>query len=377
MEIPNCEFFTGYKPCKPGKRCEGCRERKPISMKILIINLDAMGHVLMTTAMLPPLKRRYPDSYVIWVTLPKAMDLLLYNPLVNKVMPYDFETISILQAMRFDLVLNVDKAMRSAALAMLLNAKEKRGFGLNENGALFPLNPEAEYAFQLGIDDELKFKKNTKTGQQILTEAMGLEYARDEYILNLSPEEKEFVQQYRKEVGIKDTDFVVGFNTGCSELYPNKKMTVEQHVYLIDRIHREMKDTKVVLLGGEAEKERNAEIQRRVKGEVINSPTTLGLRKGICFIDACDAVVTGDTLGMHIAIGLKKYVIAWFGVTCAQEVDLYERGEKIVSQLDCSPCWKRSCDTLECIKQLDLNAIYQAILRAWKAKRHGLLQVNG
>jgi hypothetical protein len=46
-----------------------------------------------------------------------------------------------------------------------------------------------------------------------------------------------------------------------------------------------------------------------------------------------------------MGIGLKKYVVAWFGPSCAQEIDLYDRGEQIQSAtMPCSPCWKRSCD---------------------------------
>ena len=56
--IPDCRLFTGYKPCVPQKLCEGCQDRQPMGTRILIINLDAMGTVLATTAQLPALKRK-------------------------------------------------------------------------------------------------------------------------------------------------------------------------------------------------------------------------------------------------------------------------------------------------------------------------------
>jgi heptosyltransferase-2 len=66
---------------------------------------------------------------------------------------------------------------------------------------------------------------------------------------------------------------------------------------------------------------------------------------------------------MHAAIGLKKFVIAWFGVTCPQEIDLYDRGLKFIPHgLACSPCWKRSCPyNLECIAMIDLLGIVNAV----------------
>jgi heptosyltransferase-2 len=48
---------------------------------------------------------------------------------------------------------------------------------------------------------------------------------------------------------------------------------------------------------------------------------------------------------MHLAIGLKKKVIALFGPTCAQEIELYGRGEKVVSPISCAPCYRRKCET--------------------------------
>ncbi len=73
MRIPDCKRFTGYKPCFPGSTCyTDCVDPDPIGTRVLIINLDAMGAVLQTTAMLPAIKRKYPQSHISWVTLKNA-----------------------------------------------------------------------------------------------------------------------------------------------------------------------------------------------------------------------------------------------------------------------------------------------------------------
>jgi len=85
----------------------------------------------------------------------------------------------------------------------------------------------------------------------------------------------------------------------------------------------------------------------------------MGLRRGACFMDICDIIITGDSFGMHMAIGLKKYVIAWFGLSCASEIELYGFGEKLTPEgLWCSPCWKKVCPyNLECVQMIDLEKI--------------------
>jgi len=359
----DCAHFTGYKPCRPGKLCHGCAEAKPRGKKILIINLDALGAVLMTTALLPAIKRKDPCSTVHWVTLPGAMPLLANNPHIDRVWPYDFETVTILAAMRFDRVYSVDKAYRSDALAMLVRSKEKLGFGLDECGAIVPFNQEAGYAYQLGLDDDLKFRRNTESGVRFLARAMKLDYRGEGYVLELAQSEKQLAQDFRKRSKIATSDIVIGFNTGCSDLFPNKKMTVDQHIALIKRIKKELPKTKIVLLGGKAETERNAGIKKKAGAFVIASPTTEGIRRGVVYVDACDLVVTGDTSAMHMAIALKKQVVVWFGLSCAAEIDLFGRGEKLLSKAACAPCWKKSCDTLECVNQLNLEAVFQAVKR--------------
>jgi heptosyltransferase-2 len=359
-QIPDCKRFTGYKPCYPDHNCwkDGCKDMLPIGTRILIINLDAMGDVLMTTGQLPAIKRKFPESTIYWVTLKNAALLLKNNHYVDQVFEYNGESISVLNEMKFDFVMNVDKSHKSCALLNSIDAPNKLGFGLNDNSKIIPVNKGAYYNYNLGMDDHLKFKVNKRTGQDYLAETFELEFKNDEYVFNFTDEEKSFIEDYKTKVGITEKDFVIGFNTGCSTLYPNKKMTIEQHNYLIEKLLKK-KQYKIVLLGGKEDAIRNEEIYSNFKGKIINTPTIEGVRRGACYEDIVDVVITGDSFGMHLAIALKKYVIAWFGVSCWTEIELYNRGQKhYQEELFCSPCWKKDCPyNLECIDMIDLERI--------------------
>jgi heptosyltransferase-2 len=321
-----------------------------------------MGDVLMTTAQLPAIKRKFPESTIYWLTLKNAAPLLFNNPLIDHIYFFDPESILILKQMKFDYVMNVDKSQRSCSLLNSVNAKKKLGFGLNEDGKIIPVNEGSYYNYKLGMDDHLKFKVNQRTGQDYLAETFELEYKRDEYVFEFTEDEKKFIGKYKKKVGIKSEDKVVGFNTGCSELYPNKKMTIDQHIYLIKKLLQKKK-YKIALFGGSEDTERNKEIASHFTGKIINTPTTNGLRKGVCYESIADVIISGDSLGMHIGIGLKKHMIVWFGVSCWTEVDLYDRGIKFFQKnLFCSPCWKKVCPyNLECIQMIDLDGILKAV----------------
>lgn len=356
---PDCRYFNGYKPCTFKRLCKECPEYSPKGTKILLINLDAMGDVLMTTAMLKPLKRKYPDSHITWVTRGNALCLLQDTPLVDRVMAYDPETCIALSQQEFDAAFNCDKAADACALLNAVHAKEKFGFGLSDFGTIVPVNPENAYNFELGLNDELKFRKNTQTGQQILHEGMGLEYKRDEYILVQTDEEKLFIEDYRKKHNLEGTT-IIGINTGCAPLYKLKKLTFNQYIELADLLAEKFPQAVIALVGGKAETEFNEEIAHKAK-RVHATPTTFGLRTGIGFIDLCDVLITGDTLALHIGIALRKFIIALFTLTCPQEIDLYNRGVKIIPPLDCSPCWKRDCEAPRCISEMDLDKIVDGV----------------
>lgn len=369
LNIPKCKNFNGYKPCFSYENClqNGCQhenDQTQMGVKILIISLDALGNVLDNTPILHAIKRKYPVSTIYWITMPGADKILLYNPLIDKTFIWTDEQRMILKQIEFDYVMNADKSDYACAFANEVKARKKLGFLLNNDGKIIPANEGAMYSFILGNDDQKKFRENIRSGVDIIHEVFDLEYKKDPYVFNLSAEEKEFISTYKKDIKFDDTKTYVGFNTGCSNLFPNKKMTIEQHVKLIINLVKE-KNLTLVLLGGKEDTDRNETIMEmlndNVRSKVISTPTTLGLRRGACFMDICDIVITGDSFGMHMAIGLKKYVIAWFGLSCAAEIELYGKGEKLVPLgLECSPCWKKVCPyNLECIQMIDLDKIIQ------------------
>lgn len=361
----DCKLFDGYKPCKyKRKNCIRCDYYTPKETMICVVALEALGAVLMTTTILQPLKRKFPKSTIYWVTDPSAIPILENNHLIDKLYAFNFDTWISLSQIQFDYIYNVDKTQKAAGFVLSLCGKKKYGFSMNSYGALIPFNKESTYSYVMGLDDELKFKQNQKTGQEILAEAFQLPYQRDEYILNLSQEQQIFLKKYREEIQLKNDDIVIGFNTGCSEIYPNKKLDIPHITKLIEWIHQDYPKIKIALFGGKTETDRNKKITEMFPFPIINTPTTMGIRTGIPVMDIADIIVTGDTFGMHMGIGLKKEMVIWYNVACSAEIDLYGRGEKILSTVECSPCWKKVCDKgLICFKTIDLEAIYEAIKR--------------
>jgi heptosyltransferase-2 len=358
----DCRHFNGYKPCIYKRSCRACPHYTPVKTRIAVVSLEALGAVLRSTCLLKPIRRKYPDAHITWITYPNATSLLAHNPEIDRLLTYDAQSSAVMRHLKFDVVMCVDKSIEAGALAETLQATEKFGFGLSPEGAIVPFTQDAMYQYAVGLSDELKFKVNQKPETEMITDSMGLVWQRDDYILELTAEEKAESARRRASI-LQGAKGIIGYNTGCSLLYPYKKFTVERSIEVIKAWRQNFPEYVVALLGGREDSERQKQMKAAFIDDplVVNTPTDSGLRSGIVWMDTADMVLSGCSLGMHVAIGLKKRVIAWFGVSCIQEVDLYDRGVKIQSDVTCSPCWKKSCtNEPKCYNQVEPARIVEA-----------------
>jgi ADP-heptose:LPS heptosyltransferase len=343
-----------------------------MGQRILIVKLAAIGDVLRTTPLLSGLKRAYPQSHITWVVDREALPLLQNIALIDRLLPFDFSSLLPLEQEKFDLIIGLEKEPRGAAFVSKCRGREKRGFGLGPEGNIYPLQQAGEYAYLLGLDDELKFFRNEKTYPELIFQVAKLDYRQDEYLLDLSSEDTAFAARFAKRIGLKKGEEVVGLNTGAGDVFANKAWTVEGYLELIRRLKKEPR-TRLLLLGGPRERERNSQIVRQARGAVTDAGCENTLGQFAALVRLCDVVVTGDTITLHLAIALKKKVVALFGPTCAQEIELYGRGEKIVSSLPCAPCYRRSCQVSpSCMQAIEAGEVtdkVRALLSRGRKKR--------
>jgi heptosyltransferase-2 len=359
---PDCVHFQGDKPCAFNRPCRDCPHFTAFPTRILIIKCRAMGDVLRTTPLLPPLKRKYPLSHITWLLDGESAELLLHNPYIDRLLTLDLESVLSLLVAKFDLLISLDKEPGLTALASKIGAAQKRGFGMNEFGNLTIFNPAAEYAYRLGVDNPLKFFKNKKTYQEIIHEVAELPYARDEYVFELPEEAREKARTFFRRRRLSGRRPAVGLNTGSGTKFITKQWPAGHYLKLISLLTQQMK-ANVFLLGGPREKELNRFLARKGRARVFDTGTDNSLLEFAGFLSLLDLIVTSDTLGMHLAIALKKPVIALFGSTCPQEIELYGRGSKIFLAADCSPCYKQTCLDPKCMTAIGPERVFNEIRR--------------
>ena len=356
----NCVHFKGEKPCVYKRACDHCPHFKPFGPKILVIKCRAQGDVLRTTPILTGLKRASPDSFITWVVDEETVGLLRDIPLIDRVLPLNNETILALRAQRFDAVYSLDKDPGLVALATLLDAPRKLGFGLNEHGNLAAITPAAAYSLRLGVDDDLKFRVNQKTYQEMIFEAAELEYRTDDYVFVLADAHRKKAERFFAKNKVPKGRLNVGLNTGAGAKFATKQWPEAHFLKLIPKLKTRL-GANVFLLGGPREKALNERLARRTRVRVFDTGADNTLLEFAGFLARMDVVVCSDTLAMHLALALKKKTVILFGPTCPTEIELYGRGRKLFSGVDCAPCYKQTCPDPVCLKRLSPDEVFAAV----------------
>lgn len=328
-------------------------------MNVLLVKFGALGDVLRTTPLLPALRRRYPGCRITWITDPGSAVALQGHPEIDRLAVWGVDADGVLGAEHYDLAINLDKDDGALDAIMSARSEVKMGFGRDASGVLCALDPNSDYALRLGLDDDLKFRINRKSYQQISFEQVGLVFEGEEYRFGPSDDDTKAARSHLRALGVDGAALKVGLNTGSGARFAGKRLPEATLVRVGERLQEEL-GAQVLLLGGADEQERNDHIRSLFKRPPFHTGAH-PIGRFAAIVAECDAIISGDTTAMHVALAVKTPVVAYFGSTCSAEIEMYGRGRKIVSQLPCAPCYKRVCpieDTERCMKEISPETLF-------------------
>jgi ADP-heptose:LPS heptosyltransferase len=125
----------------------------------------------------------------------------------------------------------------------------------------------------------------------------------------------------------------------------------------------------VLLLGGPEEVQRHRELLAACAGRAVfdgGNDNTYG--RFAALVEQCRAIVTSDSLAVHVAAARKVPAVVLFGPTSAAEIELYGRGTKITPEgFDCLCCYLPRCDRVpHCQARIEPAVVFDAV-RHWAA----------
>lgn len=332
--------------------------------RILVVKLAALGDVLRTTSCLVPLKARYPRCHITWVTRGSAVPILQGNPYVDRVLHVDSNYLELLLAEQFDLTLAPDAEPLSAAIAALARSNATHGFVADGRGGVRATNSAAERWWQLGLDDVLK-RENRRTYGEWLYDLCGFPPPVARPIL-VVPEEAALKAARMLRERAPHIDRWIGFNTGGSTRWREKRWKREYYAQLASMIAAGDPRTGILLVGGPDERELNRELLRECP-EFTDGGTEHSLVGFATLVSLCDWVLTGDTLGYHVACAVHTPACCLVGPTSPWELDRFDENIVLHAPMDCIACYQATCPlTTTCMDVLTPEAVWQQIT-GWRA----------
>lgn len=286
--------------------------------KILIIKSGAIGDVLMSTPFLRALKKRFPSAEIDYLTGTISAKVLEGNKNISNLITinseyfhslnllHKIELLNKIKKKEYDLCFILDKSWLANMLIWFSRIPIRigfdrlgEGFANNTNIKYRELKHEIEYYLELAYSVGAKEEKNKN-----------LE-------LNLSEEDKKLAEEFFKKNKIKNAIAITpgggknpGVGVDLTRIWPEQNF-----VELINMLE----DKKIILIGGEQDKELCERIILSVKEKLKENPINLAgqtsLKQSAAIMQKCSFIITNDTGPMHIASAVNDRVISIFGPT--------------------------------------------------------------
>jgi len=280
---------------------------------VLIVRLDEIGDMVLTTPLLRQVRAALPDAWITLVAKPPACELVARCPYVNQIIPYSAGSPGRLRGLRM---------MYRAARFARANLWDRRydlailpRYDADLSGgsmiAYFSGAP-----FRIGYSESVTpFKQRYNRGyDRLLTHAVEDETVLHEAHRNLEPAaeigintEEDHLELWLDEADgtaaekllpPRDKGIRVALGLGAS--HPRRQWPVE-HFAEFTRWLVEQFDAKVIAVGAPDEKFLGLELQDKLGDKLINLVGKTSLREAAAVLARCDAFVGSDSGPMHLA----------------------------------------------------------------------------
>jgi heptosyltransferase-2 len=323
----------------------------------LIVRLDEIGDMVMTSPFLRELRRCLPDAWLTLVVKPGVYNLVERCPHVNEVLTYNWDTHWRLQPLR----------RHARALQLARERLWQRRFDI----AVLP-RWDADYyhttfvayfsgaAWRVGYSENVtNLKRQMNRGfdcllTHILRDAarkhelehdldvlrfLGGTVQNDQLELWVDEDDRAFAEEVFGGNGVKPDEKVVGLGPSGGTS-PLKQWPVNHFIELGRRLLASH-HCRLLVLGGRGDAELGQQIEQELGSAVVNVVGKTTLRQMAALLSRCHLYVGNDSGPMHIAAAMGVPVVAMFGSSCHHRFRPWGKQHTVLNlELPCSPCFQ-------------------------------------
>ncbi len=343
-------------------------------MKILIVKLSSIGDIIHTLPTLAAIRRALPDAEISWAVERSAAEILCGNPLIDNLIEVDTRSLrgrkivvefllnfgrqlKKLRVSDFDIALDFQGLLKSAAIAKLSKATRRYGFSkknLREPASRFLLHETFEAAQEASI-----YRKNLTLAQKSLNIPIPAENAY-EFPIDTNDAHRREASAIIEKTG---ANYAILNPAGG---WTTKLWTAEKFGALADKLWEENNLTSVITTAPHEIKLAEKALRGSRSGKAMLAQPTL---KGFYELAKRAAVyVGGDTAPTHLAVAANTPVVGIFGPTewrrngSPHEQDICVERNDITCRVDCH---RRVCENWICL-DISVETVYQAVQKRLK-----------
>lgn len=345
----------------------GRREDVPGVPNILIVRLDVIGDMVLTSGFIREVRANFPQARITLVCSPAAYPIVEFCPYVNEILTFNkdlpdknfavkFERIVTfcrenLWSKRFALAFSPQWGsdnLPGLLMAWLSGARERVGYGTKPYGGWGVESSPADAAL-----DNFLLTKNIVTPREVVSEvehhfyllqAVGLEIRQDHMELFYGAADFLRARELLKDIPPACKKVLLGIGAGFgSRQYPVEKL-------LVALKELAAKDLCFVIVGGQSELDDANTIEQGLpSGKVVNLAGKTTLRETEAVIMQVDYYIGNDSGVMHMAAAAKVPVLAIY--RDAQDKEDYLPG--LFSEFRRFPPWQTKAVILRPDHQLE------------------------
>jgi lipopolysaccharide heptosyltransferase II len=334
--------------------------------RILLIRIDRMGDVILSTPMIETLRKTYPSSFIAMMVKPIWRELLEGNPYLDETISYDKDgahhgilgTLKFarqLRKYRFDTVLILNPRVRSHWCAWLAGIPVRIGFD-SENGWL--LTHRVPFRKHEGKKHEIEYMME-------LFKFFDFEKKVYRPFVTVSNESAKSVDPLFKDSGVGENKPAIAIHPSSSCL--SRRWMPERFAELADRLI-EKQGVKVFLISGASEKSFTDSVEKIMRHPSINLGGKLSLKETAGLLKRCTLLISNDSGPTHLAAAVGTPVVAIFGASQPGLSATRWRPfgpDHVVLQKDvgCKVCLAHDCDIqFRCLTELSVDEVYQTVV---------------
>ncbi len=343
---------------------------------IAVVRLSAIGDVIFALPAVEALRVRFPRARITWIVDGRARPLLEGHPAVDALLEYPREAWRRALAGRFGFV----KGVR--LLGRFLRGLSAHGFDLaidfqgNLKSGLCTWFTRAPV--RLGLPPSECREPNwlftnlrAPVGDRILhrverdllvVSVLGVPFAFRPPSLVFRDDDRARPEAFLAGPGSGPGPRVLLY-PGTSAWAPHKRWPTESWAVLGRRLARA--GARILVAGGPGEETLVGRVLEGLGGAGVPVPLAFTIRELAFLLTRCDLIVGCDTGPAHIAAVLGRPAILLFGpydARCYYPPGHPERG--LSRFVPCSPCRRRDCTLLTCMKEIRVEAVESAALSA-------------